>query len=278
MSSVVSMPEAVQKAVPVEPHAKACAVCHEAFVWFFPAARRRSHCDLCGKAVCNGCLHNEPLSFQEFRMCNTCRATSLPRLRGLLRYPWFHGRISRDEAERRLRTDSSALGDFLVRVAPDTEERPHHFHGGRHSSHDHAAMEGADMPLFILSVRNTPASVAHFPIRGQEGEYFLDRTANFSTIPELVASSMESDMLDRSAVVSADTHFPVCPTCTAALPTALTGSSDNHGDNGDGSSHQQGGGGLPEFCECGARLASTAEARKIFDNIGFEYLHHATTA
>eukprot|EP00045_Choanoeca_perplexa_P016143 m.213868 g.213868 ORF g.213868 m.213868 type:complete len:251 (-) comp17181_c0_seq9:83-835(-) len=172
--------------------ASICPITNKSFVWLFPLSRRKCHCNSCGMVVSLEATETDfPLSPEGMRVCRTCIATRIPQACGLTQEPWFHGVLSGELAEQRLRRPDSALGDFLVRQA-------------RHS-------EGE----YCLSYRSTPKSVTHMVIKGKAGAWRLTYAKESVTIQALVQSSLDQDTVDRAAIAENETGH--CPTCAMAM-------------------------------------------------------------
>ncbi|EDQ92097.1 uncharacterized protein MONBRDRAFT_35896 [Monosiga brevicollis MX1] len=129
-------------------------------------------------------------------LCPRCVSYEIPRICGLQECDWFHGCLSSEEAERRLKRDDSALGDFLIRLSHNEE------HGGNH---------------FVLSCRSSPSKVTHVVLIGEAGSWGLSFAKTFQTIQELITETMKGDAIDRAAIADRETVHGSCPSCTMAM-------------------------------------------------------------
>lgn len=175
----------------------ACPYTHKPFVWLWPTSQRKSYCSGCGDVVSAGALDSKfSLIPKGMHLCPRCVSYEIPRICGLQECDWFHGCLSSEEAERRLKRDDSALGDFLIRLSHNEE------HGGNH---------------FVLSCRSSPSKVTHVVLIGEAGSWGLSFAKTFQTIQELITETMKGDAIDRAAIADRETVHGSCPSCTMAM-------------------------------------------------------------
>eukprot|EP00051_Salpingoeca_urceolata_P027455 m.481548 g.481548 ORF g.481548 m.481548 type:complete len:250 (+) comp22209_c0_seq1:254-1003(+) len=166
-----------------------CSACEGLFHVF-----NRSHkCAGCFFPVCGSCSFEHPLV--KGRVCASCYSTTVPLAAGLQECPWWHGRIDRHEAARRMQVAGPLPGDFMVREA---ETR-----------------DGA----LVLTARDG-MDVINIKLSGEAGAWYIPgaRKHMYKTLQTLIPKLLEDleiSVVERAIIVSKPPSAGFgCPTCS----------------------------------------------------------------
>lgn len=165
-----------------------CFVCNGMFHPF----NRSTSCGCCRAYVCSKCTHSHPLVSKP--VCDVCYSLRVPEAAGLHECPWWHGRVDRHEAERRMNVKDKLPGDFMIR---ESENR-----------------DG----VLVLTARDGLETI-HMKLLGKPGAWYMPgaRKQTCRTIQALadtLTKNEELAILERPLVLVTP-HSPgtPCPSC-----------------------------------------------------------------
>eukprot|EP00037_Helgoeca_nana_P025699 m.284522 g.284522 ORF g.284522 m.284522 type:complete len:410 (+) comp27020_c1_seq1:101-1330(+) len=177
---------------------KAAKACMQCKAKFSRMGHRKHHCRMCGSVVCQQCTSRRHPKYEDNRVCFGCYSMIMIADNKLQQAGWYHGPMSRQSSELRLKSGGTRQGDFLVR-------------------------ESASVDGFIaLSIKGKDR-IVHFLINEKYGRFFIgpeptteNKNVYFATIQNLITENKAKYNLKRAMVVPSFSGS-TCPGCAATV-------------------------------------------------------------